>query len=227
MNQPIKLSPIHYAAEKWQGYFVDVAGWQVGQLYSSVANETAVAQRAVALCDQSHNGKIRVEGQMAAQLLQVKDLAINTGLKSDYGFLYRLRPDLFFITTGPGMEQKVVADLVVQSNGRNSLITITNVTHGNAELWLIGPRSSDLLSHLCGLDFADNHFPNNTAKQSSVAKTAQIIIRRDVGQLPAYGLVGARSFGVYLWQTIMEAGHDLFIEPLGQAALNQLWKQAE
>ena len=55
-----------------------------------------------------------------------------------------------------------------------------------------------------------------------MAKTAQLIIRRDRNELPAYAVIGARSFGTYLWQTILEAGADLGLEPMGQAALNQL-----
>ena len=57
------------------------------------------------------------------------------------------------------------------------------------------------------------------AKQSSVAKTTQLIIRRDLGEQPAYALIGGRSLAAYLWQTIMEAGQDLDIQPVGNAVL--------
>lgn len=224
MIRPVKLSPIHYAEEKWQGQFVDLAGWQVVQMFSSVEKETAVAQQAAALCDQSHNGKIRIEGQNAAQLLQAEELAINQGQQTDNGYLVRLRHDLFFMSTEPEIVEDTAAGFVTRMNGRDDHITITDTTHGNAELWLVGPDSAELLSRLCGLDFHESQFPNNTAKQSSVAKTSQLIIRHDlsVQALPAYAIIGARSFGTYLWQTILEAGADLGLEPMGQAALNQL-----
>ncbi|MCP5095608.1 MAG: hypothetical protein GY943_08660, partial [Chloroflexi bacterium] len=66
----------------------------------------------------------------------------------------------------------------------------------------------------------DSEFPNGMAKQSSVAKTTQIIIRRDLGNMPAYALIGGRSLAVYLWQTILEAGQDLGIQPVGLEALS-------
>ena len=182
-----------------------------------------MARQAVALCDQSHNGKIRVEGQTAAEFLQASDLAINQGKHTAIGSVYRLRQDLLFISTQPDTVREIVADLVKMGNGREDLITITDVTHGHAELWLVGPKSAELLSRLCGLDFHESQFPDGTAKQGSVAKTAQLIIRRDCAQLPAYAIIGARSFGTYLWQTILEAGADLGLEPMGQAALEQLY----
>lgn len=233
MNQPVKLSPIHQAEEKWQGQFEAMAGWRVAQLFRSVEAETAVALAAVALCDQSHNGKIRVEGQTAGQLLQAETLAVSDGKQTPYGHVYRLRRDLFFVHHAvEGVEETAVA-LCQHAQTVTGLITVTDVTHGNAELWLVGPRSAELLSRLCGLDFHDSRFPNHTARQSSVAKTTQLIIRRDLPDqaglqtVPAYAMIGARSFGMYLWQTILQAGHDLGIEPIGWAAWVTLQKGAE
>lgn len=230
MNKPVKLSAIHHAGEKWGGQFIGHAGWRVVQMFRSVETETAAARRAVALCDQSHNGKIRVEGQNAGQLLQADELAINAGKKTDHGHIYRLRPDLFFLHIEPGSEggtpivtaEDVALTLAQQAQTLPALITVTDITHGHAELWLVGPHSGALLSRLCGLDFHDSQFRNGAAKQSRVAKTTQLIIRRDRGNLPAYGVIGARSLGAYLWQTMMQAGDDFGIQPMGQAALEQL-----
>ncbi|MCP4359053.1 MAG: aminomethyl transferase family protein [Chloroflexi bacterium] len=230
MNQTIKRSPIHHAEEKWQGQFIEQAGWQVVQLFSSVEQETAVGQNSVALCDQSHKGKIRVEGKTAGAMLDADKLAINEGKATNVGWLYRLRQDLFFVSssaesvadTSALSAVEVAVSLIQQANNSPDLITVTDVTHGNAELWLIGPHSAELLSRLCGLDFHDSRFPNCTAKQSSVAKTTQLIIRCDLGKQPAYALIGPRSLAAYLWQTILEAGQDLDIQPIGVAALRPL-----
>jgi heterotetrameric sarcosine oxidase gamma subunit len=116
----------------------------------------------------------------------------------------------------------VALSLTNQAADHPDLITVTDVTHGNAELWLIGPNSAELLSRLCGLDFHDSQFPNGTAKQSSLAKTTQLIIRRDLGDVPTYALIGGRSLAAYLWQTILEAGQDWGIQPTGLAALRPL-----
>jgi glycine cleavage system aminomethyltransferase T len=58
--------------------------------------------------------------------------------------------------------------------------------------------------------------------QTSVAKTHQLIIRADVIDLPAYRLIGGRALGAYVWDTLMEAGRDLQLSPIGCQALERL-----
>ncbi|MFQ5419381.1 MAG: sarcosine oxidase subunit gamma family protein [Anaerolineae bacterium] len=221
MNR-VKNSPIYKLARKEQARFVDLHGWQVVDAYGDVALETAVLHTHVALCDQSHQGKIRIEGHTAGVMLQASELAIGESQAVEYGRLYRLRRDLFFVSTAAESVEDTAVTLTQQANNKPEIITVTDVTHGNAELWLIGPNSPELLSRLCGLDFHDNQFSNGMVKQSSVAKTTQLIIRHDLGQLPAYALIGSRSLAAYLWQTILEAGPDLGIQPVGTAAINGL-----
>jgi heterotetrameric sarcosine oxidase gamma subunit len=213
----MKLSPIYEIAKQLNAEFVEQDGWQVAQSFGKAAS-----MESVALCDQSHNGKIRIEGQTAGVMLDADELAIGAGKAVDDGWIYRLRQDLFFVTTGAGVVADVAVPLTQQAPNHPDLITVTDVTHGNAELWLIGPNSAELLSRLCGLDFHDSQFSNGTAKQSSVAKTSQLIIRCDLKDVPAYALIGSRSLAAYLWQTIMEAGQDLGIQPIGLAALRPL-----
>ena len=64
--------------------------------------------------------------------------------------------------------------------------------------------------------------PNETAKQSSLAKTTQLIIRRDIGELPAFSIIGAQSLGPYVWDTMIEAGREFGLVPIGRAALDVL-----
>ena len=87
-------------------------------------------------------------------------------------------------------------------------------------------RDNDvLLSKMCGLDFHPAEFPNGTAKQSSFAKTTQLIIRSDLNDVPAYYIIGARSLGDYLWKVIIEAGREWDLIPIGLDALNILYQK--
>jgi heterotetrameric sarcosine oxidase gamma subunit len=222
MRRLSKLSPVHHEAEKWQGHFVEQEGWQVVQWFSSVEQEIAAARQRVALCDQSQRAKLTIEGEAAGALLEARDLAVNGGLKTVEGHLYRLRPDRFFISLDERNAAAAVRRLDDMAQAATSLITVTEVTHANAELWLIGPHSAELLGRLCSLDFYASQFPNGAAKQSSVAKITQLIIRQDRGGLPAYALIGPRSLASYLWQTIFEAGKDLGLQLMGNIAFEQL-----
>jgi len=138
------------------------------------------------------------------------------------GRLYRLRPELFYLSTRPGGETEARTQLEAAIAAHHLFVTVTDQTHGLADLRLIGPASRAVLSQLCALDFADEAFPNLTVKQTSVAKTKQMVIRRDFGDLPTFTLVGAASLAAYLWGVILEAGHEFGITPIGVEALRQL-----
>ncbi|MCP4422217.1 MAG: aminomethyl transferase family protein [Chloroflexi bacterium] len=218
----IMHTPIYEIAKRENAQFDDLQGWQVVKSFASIEQETAVSRTHVTLSDQSHNGRIRIEGQTAGAMLRADELAIGESKAVAYGHLYRLRRDLFFVRTAAGDVGETAVNLSQQASDSPELITVTNITHGNAELWLVGPKSAELLSRLCGLNFDDSQFSDGVAKQSSVAKTTQIIIRHDLEGLPVYALIGGRSLAAYLWQTIMQAGQDLGIQPIGFAALGQL-----
>lgn len=237
---PQKQTPLLPTAQAAGAEFTAEAGWQIAAAFGDTEVEVATARHAVALVDCSNNGKILLEGQGATAALhaawQTPSLAIGEGAALETAgatagatAVFRLRDDLYFISAPPGQGETHLSTLEAAAQQSEQLVTVTDVTHGRSELHVIGPQSAELLSRLCGLDFHPTQFPNGTARQSRIAKTNQIIIRRDLARapgaaspLPAYALVGGRSLAAYLWQTILEAGRDLGIAPIGRAALDLL-----
>lgn len=234
---PQKVTPLFPTAQAAGANFVEEAGWQMAAAFGDTEVEVAAARHAVALADRSSNGKILIEGEGATTALQTAwetpSLAIGEGIELDAvetatagaTAVYRLRDDLYFIGTSPGEEATHLPTLVSAARQSEGLVTVTDVTHGRSELHLIGPQAAELLSRLCGLDFHPGRFPDGTARQSRVAKTNQIIIRRDLSglnPLPVYALVGGRSLAAYLWETILEAGRDLSVTSIGRSALDLL-----
>ena len=227
-----KLTPLYRLAEKAGARFSGRHGWLVADGYGPVEGEVAAARGRVALADNSANGKVVAEGKEAESVVRsawpAAELDIGQGTVAGPGHIVRLRADLFFVSTAPGRETEAVAALNTTVRQEGAFVTVTDITHGRSELKIVGPLSAELLSRLCGLDFHPEAFPNLSARQSSVAKTNQLIIRSDSvsasgGEgITAFSLIGARSLAAYLWETILEAGRDLDIVPIGQAALEQL-----
>ena len=219
---PVKLTPLHSTVQRLGATFTGQRGWRIPEVYTTSAAEIAAAQGSLALADETPNGKLLLEGDQAESvLMDVFDL---DSLKVDEGHdgIYRLRNDLFFISTPPGREVSTQKKLRTASTASEQFATVTDITHGRVEIRLIGPDSQTLLSKLCGLDFHSSAFPNETAKQSSLAKTTQLIIRRDIGELSAFSIIGSQSLGPYVWDTLMEAGREFGIVPIGRAALAAL-----
>jgi heterotetrameric sarcosine oxidase gamma subunit len=112
--------------------------------------------------------------------------------------------------------------LQAAASEQGAFVTATDMTHTYADLRLMGPAAAEVLSLACGLDFRPAAFPNLAARSSSVARTRQLILRRDFGPLPAYQLVGDQSLAAYLWGVLMEAGRGAGLRPVGVEALRVL-----
>lgn len=221
-----KYTPIHSIAESWGATFNDQAGWRIPRSLGNPDGALQAVREGVALIDRSARGKILVEGATAAETLrrawEVADLKVNQGAPIPHGFLYRLRSDRYFLSVSPGTVGETIAAVNNAVQRGDRLITVTDVTHGRAELWLVGPDAGELLSRLCGLDFHPGAFGSGEARESSVAKTKQLLVRSDVGQASAFAVIGARSLGAYLWETILDAGRDLQLVPAGSEVMEYL-----
>ena len=221
-KKPIKLTPLHTIAQRLGATFTEQGGWHIPEVYTTPEGEIAAARATLALADETPNGNLLVEGDQAESVLMdafdVSSLQINEGRDG----IYRLRHDLFFVNVLPGREVRRQKKLATTLAALEQFVTVTDITHGRAEIRAIGPDSPELLSKVCGLDFHPSAFPNETAKQSSLAKTTQLIIRRDIGELPAFSIIGVQSLGAYVWDTLMEAGREFGIVPIGRTALEAL-----
>jgi 4-methylaminobutanoate oxidase (formaldehyde-forming) len=179
----------------------------------------------VVLVDGSASGKLLLEGDGVDQLVaahwSIAAPSLGQGVEPDSAAVFRLRPDLALVVTPPGGNATLARDLMATADDLpqvSSFVTVMDVTHGHAELWVLGPQARTLLARVCGLDFGHRQFPNMAVRAGSLAKTRQIIRRQDAGELTAFALTGDRSLAAYVWRTILEAGADLGIRPIGATA---------
>lgn len=225
-TSPLRLTPLYAAGQRRAAKFVELAHWRVAQVYSTTPAEIAAVRAGCGLADASPHGKLQVEGSNARESIRsalgAAPQLIGAHAQFDQGHIYRLRQDQFYISTAPGLEREVQGALEEKILTQNSFVTVTDLTHGLADIRILGPASAQVLSSLCGLDFDSTAFPNLTARQSSLAKTRQLILRRDFGSLHAYEIIGARSLGAYLWDALLEAGSEFGIAPVGIGALQVL-----
>ena len=197
---------------------------------AAAAGEVQQALRAgLAVIDQSVHGKLLVQGDGADGVIeaafQVADLAVGLGAEVEAAAVYRLRRDLYFVSTAVGAAGEVSADLRARVRTAGDFVTVTDVTHGRSQLLLLGAASAALLSKLCSLDLSDRGFPSGAARQTSCAKTRQLIIRRDECGVPAFAVIGGRSLASYLWEIIAEAGEEFGVTPVGVDAL-RAWRES-
>lgn len=227
MNAPLRLTPLHATTQALGAHYVDhPGGWRFPGGYTSVAEEIAAVRASCGLADVSAHGKLQIEGETAFEALRAAlgqaPEAVHAGLRGTGGHLVRLRPDLFYLSTPPGREAELQMTLTNTIAALGLFVTVTDLTHGLADLCLIGPASAKVLSQLCGLDLRPAAFPDLAGKQTSVARTRQLIRRRDFGPLPSYSLAGDQSVAAYLWQALTSAGREYDLRPVGVDALAAL-----
>lgn len=89
--------------------------------------------------------------------------------------------------------------------------SIVDWTHGRAMFRLTGHDATKALEKLCGLDWSDPMMPNRAVSSGSVAKVTCDLIRDDIGSTPSYLVLCDRSFGQYLFDTLVDAGDEFGI----------------
>jgi heterotetrameric sarcosine oxidase gamma subunit len=92
------------------------------------------------------------------------------------------------------------------------LVSVFDATHARALVRITGARTPDLLAKVCAIDFADGVTPNGAAFRSSVAKLVTDVVRDDSGGSRSYLLHCERSSGQYLFDALIDAGHEFGIE---------------
>lgn len=204
----------------------------------AIAREARNVRNAAGLFDGSPLGKIEVHGPDAREFLDrfyINNLATlkpgraryglmlrETGIIFDDGTVVMLAPDRFVITTTSGNSGRVAAWLEEwhQCEWPNLKVAIVQVTDQWATLSLAGPKARDILSGLAtDIDLSNAAFPHLDMREGHLlGHPARIYRVSFTGEL-TYEINVPASAGPGLWETLMEAGKPLGLQPLGIEAL--------
>lgn len=214
-EEALRRSPLHEVLQSAGVGFQARSGWLVPT--SLVSADDDAAPR-LTIADESSRGKLLVEGERSAGVistaLRVQAPILGLSVPCEDGRVYSLRPDFFFVATSPGKEVEVAERLRAVAANDGEFATVTDVTAGRAQIRVIGSLCRQLLPKLCGLDFGETAFADGCGKISGLAKTTQLILRCDWNGVLSFSIVGGRSLGAYVWETILQAGREWDIAPV-------------
>ena len=86
---------------------------------------------------------------------------------------------------------------------------------------LTGEQASAALAKVCGVDLRLARFADLSVAQTSVAGSSCIVIRADLGALPAFHLLGDSASAAYLWDCLLDAMAEFNGQPVGLAVLQR------
>ena len=151
--------------------------------------------------------------QEAAQLRASAGLAdLSHYLKFDL----RIRPQQHHWSLG-GNHYLVMGETPV--NSPPGAIDVTGVY---ANLRLAGTKSREILRKLTSLNVGEAALPNLQCAQASVAHVHTMVLREDLGTMPAFHLLITREYAESVWESIVHAGHEFHLCPCGLEALQML-----
>jgi glycine cleavage system aminomethyltransferase T len=97
-----------------------------------------------------------------------------------------------------------------------------DVTSVYSAFRLVGPHSRDVLRKVTSLNVSGTSLANGKGAQASVAHVHAIVLHDDLGPLPAYIILVSREYGESVWESILHAGEEFHIAPIGVQALELL-----
>ena len=92
----------------------------------------------------------------------------------------------------------------------------------HAWFMVTGERAPAMFAKICGVDLRTHRFAVGAIAQTSVAKMSAIVIRADLGGVPAFHLLADSASAEYLWTCVLDAMAEFDGGAVGWSALRQL-----
>ncbi len=196
---------------------VEHHGWQVAATFGNPTEEAARTRESVGLADVSWMAKFNLQG---SGLKNSPDLGLEAGV-------WLLGRGQYLVTCEPLAAEAVKARLGQirgAAAGSPPPFYVTDVTSVYTELMLAGPRSREVLSKLTSLNLSEGARGNRTCAQAGVAHVHAVVLRNDLPGIPTFHLLVGREYGESVWESVLHAGHEYHITPIGLEAQKLLSK---
>ncbi len=95
-------------------------------------------------------------------------------------------------------------------------------SESHAWFMVTGERAPAMFAKICGVDLRPHRFAGGAIAQTSVAKMSAIVIRADLGGVPAFHLLADSASALYLWTCVLDAMAEFDGASVGWSALRQL-----
>lgn len=212
-------TPLHDWHAAHGARFASQDGWQVVSTYRSAEEDAQRAQTGLGLADLSASRKLGLIGQGIPRLsasLAEHPAALEVGraewLYEKSVLACRLTVDrlMLFSTKScaadfAGLWPSPPEDSIVQAELTSTL----------ACFLLVGPGLEPTLRRLAQLDTRLSSFPLGSCAETSIARVEALLVRIAEYELPSLRIYVPWDLGEYVWERILEAGHDLRVVPLG------------
>ncbi len=213
-----------------------VSGFGRPASFPLVAEEHRTVREDVGILDMTLMAKFHVQGPDAAAVLSrlsanhvarepgrvvyTQWLTPGGGIAADLT-VTRLDEERFLVVASDIIQRRV-EPMIRRATGPGEHCVVTDVTSGTVLLSVQGPRSRELLSRLSSADLSNQAFPYLTAQTIDVGYARSLALRITyVGEL-GYELHIPAEYAAGAYDSLIEAGADLGVRPVGLSAMTSL-----
>ncbi len=248
-SKPTRKSPMHSWHENNNAVFVDAGVWlrpryyKQGNenLFEGSKREAKNVRTNVGVCDVTTLGKIDIKGPDAAELLnrvytnawlklpigkaRYGVMLREDGIVMDDGTTTRISENHYHMTTTTAQAANVLSHLeyYLQLVWPELNVNVVSTTEQWAGAAIAGPRSRDLLQKLFpNSDVSNEGLPFMGYMEGDLFGVKARIFRISFSGELAYEINVESDNGNFMWEKIMEVGHEFDIQPYGTEALSTL-----
>ena len=230
---PLSETVLRSTHESYGAKMVPFAGWFMPVQYKGLKEEHLAVRTAVGLFDVSHMGEIRVSGPKSVETLQWITTNDVTKLKAGEA-QYSLFPndeggivdDLFVYCIKPGDEYLLCVNAsnadkdfaFVKANNRGAVIA--NESSEWSQIAIQGPKAIELLARVLGEGVSQ--VQRNGHHEFAFGRGQVLMARTGYTGEDGAEVFVRNADAVALWQTFMEKGHSLGVQPIGLGARDTL-----
>jgi sarcosine oxidase subunit alpha len=215
-----------------------VAGeWIRPDSYGDPAAEVRAVRSAVGIIDVTPLGKLDLQGLDVPKLLAAAYLnkwakldvgavrygvmCAEDGVVFDDGVTGRLAENHYLMSTTSSGAAAVWQHLenLLQTEHPDWRVHITPLTTAYASINIAGPRSRELLARLTDVDLSADAFPYMRVRTGRIAEVDDCVLWRIgfTGEL-SYEIHVPASYGLRVWEALLDRGRDLGVRPFGVEA---------
>lgn len=223
----LRRSFVYRVLESAGASFADVNGAAVAASFGPVEDEVAAA-RMMAIADLSPLPRVGCKGSGALDWTRTHGVTIGDGNNTAYpqpgGELAARLADTEVVVLdgldGTGaLPHRIEAEWSLDGAGGAYLV---NRQGANFRFMVTGVHAVEMFAKICAVDLRPAEFPVCAIAQTSVARTNCIVIRADLGDVPAYHLLGDSAAAEYQWGCLLDAMGEFGGCPVGIEALRRL-----
>lgn len=235
----LKRTPIFSEYEKYGAKTIDFGGWDLPVQFSGIKHEHEVTRTKAGLFDVSHMGEIVVKGPKSLSFLQkmtTNDVSNLTPNRAQYTFMcnenggviddfliYMLEEQHYLLVVNAANTEKDFQWLSKHNEYSSEELTISNVTKDYVQLALQGPKAENILQKLTDANLEDiKFFRFRSDIRFHGMNTEAIVSRTGYTGEDGFEIYIDQSFGIELWNKILEAGKDDGLVPVGLGARDTL-----